>query len=93
MEPNPNLVLWGTILGTVLPILISKINARTWTSTTKGLVAFLVCLVAAIGTAYFKGDLTAGDVVSALLGTFGAAIVTYNQFWKPTGIGEALERE
>lgn len=93
MEPNQNMILWGSIVGAVLPMLIAKINLREWSSEAKAATAFVCCLIAAAGTAWFKGEMTAMDVTSAFLGVFAAAIVTYNQFYKPGGVAAKLERK
>lgn len=92
MEPNPNLVMWGTIVGTAMPLLISVLNKPDWTPTTRAVVAFLACLVAAVGTTYFEGTLIAGDVASAFLAVFVTAIATYNLYWKPSGISPRIEQ-
>jgi len=92
MEPNANLALWGSLVGTVLPLAISVVNQSRWSPKARGAVAFACCVLAAAGTAYFEGRFDADDVLSAFLGVFVAATTTYQMFWKPSGIAPAVEQ-
>lgn len=93
MEPNEQLIMWGSVVGFVLPLAISTVNQRRWSSTARGLVAFGGCLIAAAGTVYFEGTLrNGGDLASAFLAIFVTAIGTYKLYWRPSGIAPAVER-
>jgi hypothetical protein len=93
VELNENLVMWGSLVGTAMPMLISVLNKPQWDSTTKGIVALIACVIAALGTVYFEGRLSdGGDLVSAFLAVFITAVGTYNLYFKPSGISGKIER-
>jgi hypothetical protein len=91
MDVNESLALWSALVGVALPVAVDVLARRRWGSEARALTAFACCLVAAFGTAWFKGDLDdRGDLATAFLAVFVAAITTYNQFWKPSGIALAV---
>lgn len=93
MEPNEQLIMWGSVVGFVLPLAIAAINQRRWSSTARGVVVFGCCLIAAAGTVYLEGALNrSGDLASAFLAIFVTAIGTYKLYWRPSGIAPAVER-
>jgi len=86
-----NLAMWALIVGFFLPVVISIIVQTSWTTALKASVAFVVCLIAGAGTAYFAGDLDGKDWITASLMIMVTALTTYSQFWKKTGIAPKLE--
>lgn len=74
----------------VVPV-ISVVNKEKWTSQTKGVVAFVICLLAAGATAWYEQSLDVHDVRKTMPIVLGTAIASYHQFWKPTGIAPAIE--
>jgi len=93
MDANETLVLWGSAVGFVLPLLISVFNQSRWSSQARGLVALVSSVIAALGTVYFEGSLgDRGDLASAFLAVFITAIGTYKFYWAPSGIAPAVER-
>jgi hypothetical protein len=88
-----NTVTFAAIVGFVAPPVIAVINREHWSEQVKGVVAFVVCLLAAIGTAWYEQSVDWHDLRKVLPIVFGAAILTYHQFWKPTGIAPSIEKK
>lgn len=86
-----NLAMWSVIVGFFLPAVIAVIQQPTWSQPVRAIVTFVVSLVAGAGTAYFNGDLTAADWVSASLIILVSAISIYKGLYQPTGVGPAIE--
>jgi hypothetical protein len=94
LDPNANVAMWSAIVGFLLPPAIAMVNRHAWSSTTKAIVAFVFCMIAAAGTTFFAGDLDKeGDLATAALTVFGAAIGTYRSFWQTSGIAPKLEEK
>lgn len=92
IDPNTNVLMWGAIVGFLMPALIAAINRRMWSSAAKAVCAFVLCIVAAGVTAFLTGDFDdTDDLVTAALAVFGAAITTYHFWWKPSGIAPKIE--
>jgi hypothetical protein len=91
VAPDNNVARWALLVGFFLPMAAAAVIRQTWGSQAKGAAVFALSLVAAGGTAYFSGELDRGDIVSAALIILVMATVTYNNFWKPTGIAPAIE--
>ena len=92
METVPgNAVMWAGIMGFVMPVLVSVIVQTGWNSRAKSVVAFVSCLIAGAGTAYFAGNFVGQDIVTCALITFTVAISTYYGFWRPTGMAGRIE--
>lgn len=87
-----NLVMWNGIIGFGMPIILSVLIQSRWPEWAKSLVAFVACLVAGYGTAYFAGNLDGRDWVSGALVVFTVAIASYYGLWKPSGIAPAIRR-
>lgn len=86
-----NTTTFAAIAGFLAPPVIAIINRQHWTSQTKGIVAFLVCLAAALFTAWYERSVDWHNVRAVLPVVFGSAIATYHWFWKPTGIAPNIE--
>lgn len=84
------LMMWSGVVGFFLPILIATILRWRWSEQAKAAAAFVVCLIAATGTAYFSGNFAGADVVTAALIVVTIAQATYVGVWKPTGIAPAI---
>jgi hypothetical protein len=79
-------------LAFVMPPVIDVIKRKHWTSSTKALCAFALCLITAAAKAYVAGDIDrASDLVAAGLVVFTGAQAMYHWFWKPSGISPTLE--
>lgn len=87
--PN-NITMWAGIVGFFLPIAISVITQSGWNDRVKSVIAFICCLIASIGTAYFSGNFAGQDIVTCALIVFTLAIASYVGFWKPSGIAGAI---
>lgn len=83
----------AVIGGFLAPVAIAVINREEWSSQMKGIVAFLVCFVAAGFVAWYDRSLTTHNLRETLPLVFGAAIATYHWFWKPSGIAPTIEKK
>jgi hypothetical protein len=88
----PNVVLWSTVVGFVLPPVLSIVQQPSWTDQARAWVAFIACIPFAAGTVYFNGAFNAADLVTSFLLIFVTAISTYKMFWKPTQISVKIEK-
>lgn len=87
------LALANAFVGFVLPHAIALVNQQHWGPRLKAAVAFGACAAAGALTSYVAGTLTAGDFVLSALTIFGAAQVSYQQLWRPSGITTAIEEK
>lgn len=88
---DTNLVMYSALLGSVIPALIAAINRSTWQPEQKGLMALLLCVVAAIPVAAFLGKLDTANWVTSALIVFTLSQVLYKTFWQPSGIAPVIE--
>jgi VIT1/CCC1 family predicted Fe2+/Mn2+ transporter len=86
-----DLELYALLVGFFLPLALSIIQQSSWSTRLRAVVAFVACLVAGAGTAYFQGDLTGRRFVSATLLVLVTALATYRNLRKSTGIAPAIE--
>ena len=86
-----NIELWSLVVGFLLPPVLSIIMQSHWSDQVQAVVAFVACLLAGAGTAYFQGDLTAKRWVEASLVVLVTTIATYKGFWKPTRVSPTIE--
>lgn len=86
-----NLEMWALVVGFFLPNVVALVVQSGWSQRLQAVAAFVVCGVAAAGTAYFQGDLTGRRFVEAGLVILVTTIATYKGFWKPTGVAPAIE--
>lgn len=84
--------MWSGIVGFVLPVLIAAIKRQGWPASWQAVCAFVVCWVAAAGTAYLTAQLDPQNLVRAFLVIFTLAIVAFYGFWKPTGVEPVVDR-
>lgn len=87
--PDDNTARWAFLVGIFLPMGIALVNQTGWSRQLRGIVTFLCCLIAAVGTAYFAGELDGEDIVSALLIILVMATLTYRVYWGPEASGLA----
>lgn len=86
-----NLEMWALIVGFLLPPLLAIVMQTRWSAQVQSVVAFIACVVAGAGTAYFQGDFTGKRFVEAGLVVLVTTIATYKGFWKPTGVAPTIE--
>lgn len=86
-----NLALASAIIGFGLPLGIAAVNRRTWASEAKAITAFVMSLLAAALLVVAMGALTTEDYFRSALIVFFVAIMTYNFYWKPSGIAGSIE--
>lgn len=87
----PTIDQWTVIVGILLPLVIAAINRTAWTSPLKAVSALLVCVVAAAGELFFKGQFSMGNLAQNGVAVFFMVVTTYKGFWQPTGIASAIE--
>jgi uncharacterized membrane protein len=78
-------------IGALLPLIISMLNRVDWSSRQKSLVAFTLCVGGAVVTTGVVGDFSSSDPVESFAIVFGAAKVSYEALWKPTGVSPKIE--
>jgi len=83
---------WSAAIGTALPALVAVVNRAHWAGWIKAIVVLLSSLVVGFLTALFNGQLNGLGVSTAVLTVFLAALVTYQTWWKPSGIAPAIEK-
>lgn len=88
---NEKLTLANALLGFTLPHAIAIVNQRRWSAQLKAAAAFAVCAAGATLTSYIADALTPEDLLLSTLTVFGAAQLSYQQLWHPTGISQAIE--
>jgi|GEM_PF-1518238 len=89
--PSTNVAQWSFLVGVFLPMAIAFVTQAHWSAMAKGIATFVVSLIAAIGTAYFAGQLNRGDIVSSLLIILVMATLTYQTFYRPSGVAPKIE--
>ena len=87
-----NLEMYSGLVGVLLPVVVARINAADMSGEQKALVAAVVSILAATGTTWFQGGINPADVTTSFLIIFTAAVVTYQTYWKPSGIAGRIER-
>lgn len=88
-----NLEMYSGLVGVLLPVVVAKVNAADMSGEQKALVAAVVSIIAATGTTWFQGGMNAADLTTSFLIIFTAAVVTYQTYWKPSGIAGRIERD
>ena len=85
-----DLAMWSLLIGAILPVLVSVIKRSKWSKTTKALLALLIFTVAGTGTAYFNDQFNGRTIVSCILLVAVTAYTLFQNFYKPTGLDEAI---
>ncbi len=92
MDVDSSLATISVVLGFLMPPAIAVINRRHWSSEVKGAMAFILCVLAALGTLWYEDKLNTTDIRNTVMLVFGVAIFTYHQFWKPSQIAPTIEK-
>ena len=84
------------LIGAFLPPVFSMIMRQGWDKATQANVSLALCVVVAVVTSFVTDSVRLNDPsfdwVVYLASIYGAAQVTYGQFWKQTGISPSIER-
>ncbi len=83
--------MYSLLVGFFLPPVLAIVQQARFDDRVRAAIAFVACLIAGAGIAYFQGDLTGKRFVSAALITMTVGLATYRNFWKPTGIAPTIE--
>ena len=86
-----NYVMWTGLVAFLLPPVLSIVMQQGWSAQAKSVVAFVACVVAAVGLAFWQGNLDGRDVAASALVIVTVAQATYQGFWRPSGISGAVE--
>lgn len=94
-EPTSDVSLggqWSLVVGFLMPLLIAVIQQPAWKKDVKATVAFFACLCAAVVQLSIEGKLDFKHFMPTVVLTLVTAISTFQHFWKPTGIADAIEK-
>lgn len=86
-----NLTLFAAVIGWFMPVLMAAINRRTWNSEQKGIAAFIISIVAAVGATYVAGQFDRSDMVRTTLVILAVSQIAYQTYWRPTHLAERVE--
>lgn len=89
---NSDAVLWSLCVGIIAPLAISAIKRSRWNSRIQSLVALLVYIVAALGTAFFTGVFNTASILTLIMVIFLTGYSSYRAVWKPTGVDNAIDK-
>lgn len=81
---------WTTVVGVLLPLAIAVINRERWASGEKALAAIGICVLAAAGDVFFKGQFSLKNWSQTALYIFFLVVTSYAGFWRPTGIADKV---
>lgn len=90
LDPS-NLVWISGVIGFLLPNGIALLNQVSWSAQLKSIIAFVLCVLAAIITTWIKGDLNFTDIVGSAGVIYTVAMASYVGLWKPTKIAPTIE--
>lgn len=85
--------MYTLIVGFFLPPVLAIVQQRTWSLQIRAAVAFVACVLAGAGVAYFQGDLTGKRLISGALIVLVTGLATYQSFWKPIGVAPTIEEK
>ena len=83
--------MYSLLVGFFLPPVLAIVQQSSWSDRLRAVVAFVACLLAGAGVAYFQGDLTGKRFITGALVVMVTGLATYRNFWKPTGVAPAIE--
>jgi len=84
--------LWATIVGALLPTLISVVTQARWSDRVKSIVALVICFIAGGITSYYSGAVDWQDVGRTIMLVTISTMTFYRNFWKPTGAGSNIQK-
>lgn len=83
------------VIGFFLPIIISFIQQSNWKPGAQAVIAFIVCVVAAIIGSFFVDGVDLKnpewDWIAWFGAIWGSAMLSYSRFWKPTTVSPKIE--
>lgn len=83
--------MYSLLVGFFLPPALAIVMQARFSDKLRAAIAFVACVIAGAGIAYFQGDLTGKRFVSGALIVLTTGLATYRNFWKPTGIAPKIE--
>ena len=85
-------VEWATLLGILLPLLVSVINQPWLSVSAKHAVAVALAIVVGSATVFFTGaPLSWATIGTAVSAVYAASQFAYSVLWRPTGVSPAIE--
>lgn len=89
---NETIQYWELITAFLLPLVLSLVMQKNWTSATKAVVMFLFSALIVMGQLYIRDELNNWeDPVSVVLRVVAFTIAFYQGLWKPTGVAPKIE--
>jgi hypothetical protein len=80
------------IVGFFMSPAISVISREKWNPQLKAVAAFVLCVIAAVVTAWYEATTNWHDLRGVLIAVFSASIASYHLFWKPSGAANAISK-
>lgn len=88
-----NQQMWSMVVGFILPLAIAFILQEHWPEAFQAAVAFVVCVVVAVGTVLVSDPgWSWHDWIKDGLLILVTAIATYKGIWKPTTVATSLRK-
>lgn len=75
------------LIGLVVPVIMSVVIQKSWSTSLQSVVALVVCLAATLSVNAYMGDPLGSSIGAVIMTTF----VSYKAFWEPTGIADKIE--
>lgn len=79
------------VIGFFLPLALSLILQRHWSTPAKAYVSFGVVLLTTFGTAYFEGRVDFDNLLMTFFYVLAATVTSFKAFWQPSGLAQAIE--
>lgn len=89
----PNIDMWTAVVGVFLPLLIGIVNRYGWPAWAKATGALILCVLAAAGDLYWKGQFDMKNWAQNFLAIFFLVVTTYKGFWSHMPFYKSLEEK
>lgn len=86
-----NMSMYMAVIGWLVPMLISIINQRGWSSEVRGFIAAVVSIATATFGTILSGNWDGEDMTRNILIVLTLSQVSYQTFWKPSKLAPDIE--
>jgi hypothetical protein len=83
--------MWSLLVGFFLPPFIAVIQQPSWPKWARAVATLVVCVAVGLVTVLLSGKLTGQSAVSGSLMVLVSSLVTYQHWWKHTGVTAKIE--
>lgn len=83
---------WAIVSGFFLPLVIAVIQRPHWPKEFKTVIGFMACVACAAIQLSIEGKADAKNFFPTLILVLTISISTFQHFWKPLGIADAVEK-